>query len=255
MNLRGVQRTEFFSHSRCPTRRVQQAIQHALDNWLIDKVIDYPLNSEGKEVGRLTWFLCPLSEEESDFLKNLPDIEKTVLKILRERETEYGLGTMSEEDLLLRLEELGFEADYVPIIEDRVSDFYEPENDELIAWYYLVPRFERTPEFKKTMKELDKLSLRKELRYERESRARCMCAISLFLLLIGRGFMNDTIELRIQPGPPYILGLTTFKRRVVPKTVKAEGALADGTQCTRCNTLGISDLSTTGIDTVQVNDT
>ncbi len=76
---------------------------------------------------------------------------------------------MSEENLLLYLEALGFEADYVPTIEDRISDFYEPEDGELIAWYYLVPQFERTPVFKKTMKELEEISLQKELQHEQES--------------------------------------------------------------------------------------
>ncbi|TFG09712.1 hypothetical protein EU538_04140 [Candidatus Thorarchaeota archaeon] len=145
-----------------------QAIRHALDNWLIDQTIDYRHNERGVEVGPLIWFCRKLTQEESEELKQLPDIEKETIRILREQQSEEGLGTMRERDLLEHLRSRGFETEFTPMIEDYVSDYFTTEDGELVEWIYLVPQFELSEDYKQGMRELDEMSLQKELRRERE---------------------------------------------------------------------------------------
>ncbi len=162
-----------------------QAIQYALDNWLIDKTIDYCRDSRGVEVGELRWFLRALSEEESEELKQLPDIKKQIIRILRRQETERRLGMMRAEELLKRLQDKGFETQYVPIADIRVSDVFKAEEGKLVKWIRLIPEFELTEDFKQTMEELDKISLQKELRRE-WGRGECGEPRRFFLHLTSR---------------------------------------------------------------------
>ncbi len=144
-----------------------QVIEYALDNWLIDKTIDYCRDTRGVEVGELRWFLRALSEEESEELKQLPDIKKQIIRILRRQETERGLGMIRAEELLEKLRNKGFETQYVPIADIRVSDVFKAEEGKLVKWIRLIPEFELTEDFKQTMKELEDMSLRKDIRRER----------------------------------------------------------------------------------------
>jgi hypothetical protein len=119
-----------------------RAIEYALDQWLVEKTIDNPRNKDGEPIDEETWFLRLLTEKESKFLCNLPDKKKAVIKILREQETEEGLGCMTEVDLLSELEALGFKEEYVSRMEGKVSTCYGSENGELVKWYYLIPQSE-----------------------------------------------------------------------------------------------------------------
>ncbi len=145
-----------------------QAIRHALDNWLIDQTIDYRHNERGVEVGPLIWFCRKLTQEESEELKQLPEIEKEIIRILREQETEDDLGTIRTTNLLETLRARGVEAKSVPMVEGHVADFFTTEDGKLVRWHYLIPEFELTEEYNQGMRELDEMSLQKELRRERE---------------------------------------------------------------------------------------
>jgi hypothetical protein len=145
-----------------------QAIRYALDNWLIDKTIDYRHDESGEEVGPLIWFCRKLTQNESEKLRQMPEIKKETIRILREQETDVDLGRMRERDLLEYLRAKGFETDFAPYIEDYVSDYFIMEDGELVEWIYVVPQFELTEEYKQGMRELDEMSLQKELRRERE---------------------------------------------------------------------------------------
>lgn len=147
---------------------VDQVIQYALDNWLVDKTIDYCRDSSGEEVGELRWFLRPLGEDESKEMRALPEIKKEIIRILRGQDTERGIGMIRAEELLSKLREKGFDPHIIPTIENRVSDVFKTEDDKLVEWYYLVPQFELTEEYKQMNEELDEISLQKELRRERE---------------------------------------------------------------------------------------
>jgi len=142
-----------------------ETIKYALDKWLVDKIIDYCENERGASIGPPKWFIRPLPQEESDRLKKLPEVEKAVINLLRNNETEHGLGTMSEDELMSRLKESGFEVDFVPEPTDMVSDFYEPDNDHMVVWYYIVPQYERSEEYKKAMEEAAMRAFEKEIRY------------------------------------------------------------------------------------------
>lgn len=133
--------------------RASETIEYALDSWLVDKTIDYRKNERGFDIGEPKWFIRSLSQEESDTLKKLPDVKKAVIRILRNSETEYGVGTMREDELLSSLRESGFNVDYVPKVKDIVSVFYKSENDHMVAWLYIVPEDERSEEYKQAMHE------------------------------------------------------------------------------------------------------
>ncbi|TFG09710.1 hypothetical protein EU538_04130 [Candidatus Thorarchaeota archaeon] len=75
---------------------------------------------------------------------------------------------MRAEELLEKLRNKGFETQYVPIADIRVSDVFKAEEGKLVEWIYLIPQFELTEEYKQGMRELDEISLQKELRRERE---------------------------------------------------------------------------------------
>lgn len=141
-----------------------ETINYALDNWVVEKTIDDCENEEGVPIGPQIWFLRILTQEESEKLQNLSEAEKTVLRILRNQEDEHRLGTMRRDELLSRLKEAGFSVDNVPGPRSIVSDFYESKNDQMVAWYYLIPQYERSKEYKQAMHDAAMRAFEKEVR-------------------------------------------------------------------------------------------
>ncbi len=70
--------------------------------------------------------------------------------------------------LLEHLRTKGFETDFAPTIGDYVSDYFTTEDGENVEWIYLLPQFELNGDYKQMNEEIDEMSLRKELRRERE---------------------------------------------------------------------------------------
>ncbi|MFQ5834146.1 MAG: hypothetical protein ACE5H4_15690 [Candidatus Thorarchaeota archaeon] len=145
----------------------QQAIDYALDHWLVDKIIDYPGDEDTLPTWKRAWFLRVLSEEESRRLKQLPEVKRAFLRLLHECETEKELGAIREQDALRSLRELGFNIDKVPWISHKISTTYEKEADKPIIWYYLTPQDELSEEFKATMEEADRKDWERQLRFMR----------------------------------------------------------------------------------------
>ncbi len=129
-------------------RAAAKAIQYALDSWIVEKIIDYPEYSNGNPIGSPVWLLRLLSPEEFQQLKVLSPVEKSLLKLLMECNNPDSLGEMCEDSILSELQKLGFDVDSVSLIEGRTSDFFDPEDDKLVRWWYIIPEYEKAKEYK-----------------------------------------------------------------------------------------------------------
>jgi hypothetical protein len=141
-------------------------IETSLDNWTVDKILDYDDSSE-ESIGKPVWFIRLLDEEETEILRNLSDEAKCLLKILRKSKTEENLGVVRTKDVLKTLREKGYDLDLVPYIPERVDDYFKTIDGELIQFHYLVPEDEKSEEYKAGLKELDEIARKKLDRRER----------------------------------------------------------------------------------------
>lgn len=142
----------------------EKVIDYALDNWLIDKVIDYPSFDGDVPLGRLSWFLKFLDENESEYLRTLSPEEQELLKILRECTTPDELGIIHEDIALKMLRERGFDVNEVPFIKDKVSEFFTTDDDgKLVGWHRLIPEYELTEEYKAEMERRDREDAKREM--------------------------------------------------------------------------------------------
>ena len=55
-------------------------IQYALDNWFIDKIIDYIEEHEFTSIDNPVWFVKPLDDEGIKFYRTLPEVKKAIIK-------------------------------------------------------------------------------------------------------------------------------------------------------------------------------
>ncbi len=141
-------------------------IQHAQDNWIVDKILDYddrPIES----VGQLVWFFRTLTEEETKALRNLPEIDRYFLKILHGSNIVGDLGVVRADEALKALHEQGFEVEYAPYIPGKTNDFFRLEEGKLVQFYYLVPEDEKSEEYKVGLRDLDEKTRKKLDRKER----------------------------------------------------------------------------------------
>jgi len=129
---------------------IHDTIEHALDNWLIEKIPAYDLETSGKHI----WFLRVLSKKESKYLRNLPKVEQVMLRLLQNCDGPTRLGGMTQDSILKMLRTLGFDIDVVPYIPGRVEDALVVEDSEPVRWYYLIPQEELAKEYEKETDEL-----------------------------------------------------------------------------------------------------
>ncbi|MFX1606746.1 MAG: hypothetical protein ACFFDD_12700 [Promethearchaeota archaeon] len=141
-------------------------IEYALDNWIVDKILDYDDNSE-ESIGKPVWFIRILDENEIEILRNLSKEAKCLLKILRKSDTDGVLGVASTSDLIKTLHERGHDLDLVPHIPGRVDDFFKTVEGELVQFHYLIPEDEKSEEYKAGLRELDEKTRRRLDRTER----------------------------------------------------------------------------------------
>ncbi len=136
-------------------------IQYALDNWMIDKILDYDDNSN-ESVGQLVWFLCTLNEKEAEALRILPKVVKCFIKILRSSNTTGNLGVVRADEVLRVLYEHDYDIEHVPYILGKTDDFFRPEDGKLVQFHYIVPEDEKSEEYKASLSELNE-KIRKKL--------------------------------------------------------------------------------------------
>ena len=119
----------------------ENAIKDALDNWIVDKVIDYVEDEVSER--ETDWFLRTLTSEERKHRSELSDVKKEFIKILRECEVDGRLGVILESDAIQQLMMRGFDVDFVPHIAGLTGEFVRFADDgESIIWHYLVPKYE-----------------------------------------------------------------------------------------------------------------
>jgi hypothetical protein len=140
---------------------MDDVIQYALENWIVEKVLDYD-NDYTESVGQLVWFLRLLSEKEAERFQNLPEVSKCFIRILYSINTPGDLGVISADNALKKLNERGYDVEYVPYIPNKTDDFFRLEDGELVQFHYLIPEEEKSEEYKAGLRELDK-SVRKKL--------------------------------------------------------------------------------------------
>lgn len=145
---------------------VDKAIEWALDNWIVDKVLDYDEDDE-EFAGELVWFLRATTEEEAEYLGRLSKAEHALLNILRNAENESRLGVIRANEALQRLRKLGFDLKSAPSIIGKTSSFFRPENGKLIEFKYLLSEEEKSEEYVTALKELDEKERRKQERLDR----------------------------------------------------------------------------------------
>lgn len=89
-----------------------EVVTHALDEWLIDKIVDYPSFSNHVPIGEIGWFLKLLSTDETATLQGLKPHEQELIRILHDSISNEGLGTLHEQEALNRLKQKGFDIRY-----------------------------------------------------------------------------------------------------------------------------------------------
>jgi len=144
-------------------------IETALDEWLIDKVIDDPLGFDVTGPHGDVWFLRVPQEEKTQNLQSLPEVERKFLRLLHAVDIDRGLGMMREDVAIAKLREMGFDINYVPWIDDRLETQYEWQDGEPVKWYCLIPEYLRTEEHKKALEEMDDKEAKRVLWFMEEA--------------------------------------------------------------------------------------
>lgn len=139
---------------------VNQAIEYALQEGLIDKVIDSPRYEDDIPIGLPTWLLKKVDEEETEFLSNLSEVKQEYLRLLRSTTNANEIGMLKEEDVIKKLQERGFDVERAPHVSGRTQIIFDYNGEEPIRWCRLIPEFERTEEFKQSIRELEEKNLR-----------------------------------------------------------------------------------------------
>lgn len=143
---------------------VERAIESAMDQYLVDKVLDYPDDEWNLYGGRPIWHILKLDTEEADKLQNLKPVNLALLRLLKTQTDVDSLGEIKSEDVRTILIEQGFNEDDVRSlwIEGYVDYHYDFENDRSIEWCRLIPENEKTEEYKREEERIQDESARKE---------------------------------------------------------------------------------------------
>jgi hypothetical protein len=143
---------------------IKQAIEQAIDDFKIDKVLDYPDDEWNLSSGRPLWHLLILTPDDADRLRNLDKVDFALLRLLKSQTTPKQEGEMKSEDARTILREQGFTDDDLQSlwVEDLVDHHYEFKDEKSIEWCRLIPENEKTEEYKKTMEEIQEEFARKE---------------------------------------------------------------------------------------------
>lgn len=149
-----------------PIEKIESTIELALDEFQIDKVLDYAEDKWNLYGGRPLWHLLKLTPEDAEKLRNLNKVDLALLRLLKKQNTPRHEGEMKSEDARIILQEQGFtEADLRSLwVEDYTDHHYEFEDGKSIEWCRLIPEDEKTEEYKKAMEEIEEEFWEKEER-------------------------------------------------------------------------------------------
>lgn len=124
----------------------EQAIEEALDELMIEKVLDYD-ETDKDSTGQLVWFLRIPNKERREQLENLSEEDRTFLRILYNSESHGRLGAIPADVASEKLQEVGVGSDYVPFISGLTYDFFKNGEDESVMYHYLLAEDEKDREF------------------------------------------------------------------------------------------------------------
>lgn len=140
---------------RYPSGEISAAIDRALDDCLVDLVLDdCPEDPDTDRRGR-TWFLKLLSAEDTQGMKELTPLKRALLRLIYRHENSSFLGRIRVEDAMAALKERGFDVEPLKWgrIRSHVERVWETEDGERSEWFRLIPEDEKTEEFKRAEEE------------------------------------------------------------------------------------------------------
>jgi hypothetical protein len=154
----------------CSQKDINDAIQRAVDNWVVDKVLAPIQVTKKEELGLDSkgpfWHLKKLSSEERDKYDSLLPVERALIGLLREQDEPGKRGRIPVKEAEEILSEQGF--DEIPEgiwVEDIVEETYQYEGDERVDWYFLVQEHLKTDEYKKHEEQMLNQGLEKQRRH------------------------------------------------------------------------------------------
>jgi hypothetical protein len=132
-----------------------QLIEDALNNHLVEKVIDYPPEN-WDSFEKPIWYVRPTSAEVAESYRNLPPHEWALLKLLWNQNDRNHLGQMKLEAAQEELRRQGFPERRlrVLVIEGVVGHFFTTEDGVMTEWCYVLPEWEKTEEYKRSEEEI-----------------------------------------------------------------------------------------------------
>jgi len=156
--------TERFSADVC-----RDTIRYALDNFLVDLVVDYPLPTWGILEGHHVWHFRRLSPESAKKLQDLDPVDLALVRLLQQQAEPGHIGEMRERDAKAELTRQGFKEDELRAlwIDGMADSPWAFEGDEKIKWLRLVPEYEKTEEHKRAEEEWDRIALDREALHTR----------------------------------------------------------------------------------------
>jgi len=156
----------------CDEALTDETIKHALDSWIIDKIIAYvPEKDEielGLPLGLPTWHLKLLTPEETDWHQSLSSLDRAIIQLLREQNNPRTLGSIPTEIGRTALIDAGFtDVDRYPFVVDKVRSFMSNVDGENKWWFGLIEEHEKTEEYRQWSEEQSQRYFEREERYQR----------------------------------------------------------------------------------------
>jgi len=153
-----------------PRRVIEQRfldqISSLLDDFIVDLVVEYPSEDSGLNTGRPCWFLKLLSNDEKTELHELSPLKLSFLRILQEKDDEGFPGEVPKDDVKSKLIALGFpedKAEWVHVA-GKVDQVSVSRENGMVRCYMIIPEYEKTEEYKKSIEDMDLRATEKELR-------------------------------------------------------------------------------------------
>ena len=145
---------------------IEQAIEYALDNFKIDKVLDYAEKEWNLYWGYHHWHISKLTPEDATKLRNLKAVDLALLRILKNQNSPKRFGEIKSEDARVILRNQRFSEKEIEFlwVEDLVDHHYDFKDEKTIEWCRLIPEDEKTEEYKKEMERIDQEFAEKEAR-------------------------------------------------------------------------------------------
>jgi len=147
----------------------RHAIEYALDNYLIDLVVDYPLRKWDFPEDSHVWHYRKLSPKSARSSQDLKPVHLALVKLLWQQNEPKCIGEMREKDARVELANQGFGEQELKLlwIDGLVDCYWAFEDDENTKWIRLIPEYEKTPEFKHQEEKLEEWAARREALHTR----------------------------------------------------------------------------------------